>query len=100
VHSNEEDVHFCWNEEKAAANLEKHGVSFEAASYVFDDPMQLDRADVFAAGEHRSIVVGRVDGVLLTVVYSSPEEGLFRIISARTATPYERRTYERNFFQA
>jgi len=36
-----DDLHFCWDDRKAASNLKKHGVSFEAATYVFDDPMRL-----------------------------------------------------------
>jgi uncharacterized DUF497 family protein len=91
-----DELHFCWDDGKAASNLEKHGVSFEAATYVFDDPMRLEQEDVFAQGEYRNIVIGQVDGVLLTVVYASPEEDLYRIISARPATGHERKAYEQN----
>jgi uncharacterized DUF497 family protein len=54
------------------------------------------KEDVFAAREHRSVVIGLVNGVLLTVVYACPEEDLYRIISARAATAHERRVYEQN----
>lgn len=47
---------------------------------------------------NRSIVIGQVDDVLLTVVYTSPEEGLYRIVSARLVTAQERKAYEQNFF--
>jgi uncharacterized DUF497 family protein len=43
----EDELRFCWDDSKAASNLEKHDVSFEAATYVFDDPMKLERDDVF-----------------------------------------------------
>lgn len=89
-------LHFCWDARKAASNLKKHGVSFEAATYVFDDPMRLEQEDVFAQGEYRSIVIGQVDDVLLTVVYTSPEEGLYRIISSRLVTAHERKAYEQH----
>lgn len=89
---------FCWDEGKAASNLDKHGVSFEAATFVFDDPMRLEPEDVFARGEYRNIVIGQVDGVVLTVVYSAPEEDLYRIISARIAIAHERKLYEKNLF--
>lgn len=56
-------------------------------------------SDVFAEGECRNIVIGQVDDVLLTVVYTSPEEDLYRIISARPVTAHERKAYEQNFFQ-
>lgn len=94
--SRDDELHFGWDDGKAASNLEKHGVSFEAATYVFDDPMRLEQEDVFAQGEYRNIVIGYVDGVLLTVVYTSPEEDLYRIISARPATAHERKAYEQN----
>jgi hypothetical protein len=95
-----DELHFCWDDAKAASNLEKHGVSFESATYVFDDPMRLEQEDVFAQGEYRNIVIGQVDGVLLTVVYSCPEEDLYRIISARASTAHERKTYEQNYLQS
>ena len=94
----DDELHFCWDEAKAESNLDKHGVSFAAATFVFDDPMRLEQEDVFARGEYRNIVVGQVDGVVLTVVYAAPEEGLYRIISARVATAHERKAYEQNLF--
>jgi uncharacterized protein len=96
--STDDELRFCWDDVKAASNLEKHGVSFEAATYVFDDPMRFEQEDVFAQGEYRNIVIGQVNGVLLTVVYSLPEEDLYRIISARPSTAHERKAYEQNFF--
>jgi uncharacterized protein len=92
-----DDLQFCWDARKARSNLRKHGVSFEAASYVFDDPMRREEEDLFSQGEYRSIVIGRVDDELLTVVYASPEENLFRIISARLSTARERKAYEQSF---
>jgi uncharacterized DUF497 family protein len=53
----------------------------------------------FGYREYRNIIIGQVGGVLLTVVYSTPEEDLYRIISARQATANERRTHEQNFIQ-
>ena len=94
----DDELHFCWDEAKARSNLDKHCVSFEAASFVFDDPMRLEEEDVFARGEYREIVVGQVDGVVLTVVYAPLEEDVYRIISARVATAHERKAYEQNLF--
>jgi uncharacterized DUF497 family protein len=42
---NERQFHFEWDEIKAAANLDKHGVSFELASTVFHDPRLFTAAD-------------------------------------------------------
>ena len=95
-----DELHFCWDDGKAASNLDKHGVTFEAATCVFDDPMRLEREDVFAQGEHRTIVIGKADRELLTVVYVSLDEDLHRIISARLATAHERKAYEQSLFQA
>lgn len=93
----DDELRFHWDEAKAASNLDKHGVSFEAATFVFDDPRRLEEEDVFARGEYRDIVVGQVDGVVLTVVYASVEEDCYRIISARLATTRERKAYEKNY---
>jgi hypothetical protein len=96
--ASDDELHFCWDEAKAESNLEKHGVTFEAATFVFDDPRRLEREDVFARGEYRNIVIGQVDGVFLTVVYAIPEDNLCRIISARVATAHERKAYEQSHF--
>jgi uncharacterized protein len=46
-------IRFEWNEAKAAANLKKHGVSFETAVRAFDDPFSLSEQDRIEAGEQR-----------------------------------------------
>ncbi len=91
-----EDLHFEWDDAKAASNLATHGVAFEAAAAVFDDPARLEEDDLFARDEYRTIMVGSVDGMVLTVVYAEPEEALIRIISARLASANERKAYEQN----
>ena len=60
-----------WDPRKAAANLKKHGVSFEVATAIFDDPNRLEENDLFAQGEYRTIAVGVADSLTLTVVYPS-----------------------------
>lgn len=96
----DDEIHFAWDDKKAASNFIKHGVTFEDATYVFDDPMRLEELDQFSQGEYRSRCIGMVDGKVLTVVFSEPEEGLIRIISARAATPHERKSYDANIFQS
>lgn len=100
VMDDDDELQFCWDHSKGASNIEKHGVSFELATYVFDDPMRLERADAFAEGEYRSIVIGRVNDSLLSVVYTAPEGDIYRIISARFATPSERDDYDQNLFHS
>jgi uncharacterized DUF497 family protein len=88
-------VGFEWDAEKAARNIEKHNVSFEEATSVFDDPLYVDFYDPdHSADEHRYIIVGmsRIGRVLL-VSYTERED-IVRLISAREVTPAERREYE------
>lgn len=89
-------LHFEWDEAKAAANLNKHGVSFEEAQTVFSDPESLTIFDErHFEQEDRYIDVGlSIYGRLLVVVYT--ERGTtIRIISSRPATPNEHIQYER-----
>jgi uncharacterized DUF497 family protein len=87
------DELFEWDEAKAAANLAKHGVSFEEARQAFADPFAIefvdDREDY---GEDRLILLGMVDNRLLVVVHTLRADKV-RIISARDAEPHERRQY-------
>jgi uncharacterized protein len=91
-------VIFDWDDTKNAINLRKHGVSFETATVVFDDPNQLLLFDRIVDGEERWKTIGLVDGVyLLIVVHTCEEEDneeLYRLISARKAEPHERRKYD------
>jgi uncharacterized DUF497 family protein len=85
---------FEWDDAKAEANLRKHGISFRAASSVFDDPLvviELDLSEDY--GEDRFVATGRVEGLLVTVVYTERGDCI-RIISARKANADERRTYD------
>ena len=94
-------MRWTWDPDKAAANLEKHGVSFATATRVFDDPLQLSRPDPHPDGD-RWQTVGLVGQVLLLIVHTWPDEDEEiiddepegRIISARKATTHERRAYE------
>lgn len=93
------EIRFEWDDRKAESNRRKHGVSFELASLVFDDPLIYEYVDGDEHGEIRWRAVGKVDRRLIFVSYTSFEEGeaeIVRIISARRATRQERRTYERN----
>ena len=88
---------FEWHPPKAASNLEKHGVSFEEATTVFDDDLQLILQDTWhSVGERRYRCLGRSkQGRLLLVVYPERKPDITRIISARNATPREEDKYER-----
>lgn len=89
-----------WDNNKNIANRKKHGVSFELAQEVFDDPLALSKLDRVESGEERWHTLGMVDGILLLLVTHTvrDDEGeeIIRIISARKATAYERRRYEQS----
>lgn len=86
-----------WDENKAATNLSKHGVSFDEAKTVFDDPLFIAFADLdHSIGEKRLIVMGESSkGRLLVVAYTERSQ-VTRLISAREATRKERRFYEQD----
>ena len=100
------EIRFEWDPAKNLANQRKHGVSFEAASQVFFDPLHIVVDDRIVEGEQRWQALGSVPrpgGVLLLLVvaHTFREEKevdgiveVVRIISARAATREEQRTYE------
>jgi len=91
-------MEFEWDPDKAALNLEKHGVSFEEAATAFGDPLSLTISDPdHSDDEERFILLGETYlGRLIVVVHTERQERI-RIISARPATGRERRAYEREF---
>jgi len=85
-------VPFDWDSAKNAANIAKHGISFEDAARIFDGPV-LERIDMRRDyGEVRIIAFGVAEGIELAVIYTwrGPNR---RIISARRAQDRERKTY-------
>lgn len=87
---------FTWNAEKAAANRKKHGVAFEEAQTVFDNPFAVIFNDIAHSDtESREIIIGHsANNRLLLVVFVEHVQHI-RLISARTATAKEQRDYER-----
>jgi len=90
---------FEWDNEKAAKNLAKHGVSFDEAETVFADPFAGIAPDPdHSERERREIAVGlSAAGRLLLVSFTERRESI-RIISARELKPSERRLYEEENF--
>lgn len=85
------DSRFEWDDEKAARNAAKHGVTFEAAREAFDDPNALEDPD-HDPGEERWKLIGMTRTGLLLVVHTDRHER-HRIISARKATSHEKARY-------
>jgi uncharacterized DUF497 family protein len=88
-------LEFEWDPRKAAANLVKHGVSFEEAATVFGDSLGRIVGDPrHSSEEGRFVLLGfSKSRHLLPVMYTDRGEAI-RIISARRATRHERRNYE------
>lgn len=86
---------FEWDEEKAGRNLAKHGISFEEAKTVFDDPLYIDFYDPdHSEDEERYIIVGVSQANRLLVVSYTERKRSVRLISAREATRAEKEAYE------
>jgi len=90
-------LRFEWDEDKAASNRSKHGVTFDEASTVFADPLAVIFDDEeHSQGEIREVMVGHsVLQRLLLVSFTERGDDLIRIISARQATKRERKDYEK-----
>jgi uncharacterized DUF497 family protein len=88
-------MEFEWDEAKAAANLSKHGISFEEAQTIFDDPLYVDFYDPdHSQDEHRYIMIGlSKQGRLLIASYTERDDTI-RLINAREVTRSERQAYE------
>jgi uncharacterized DUF497 family protein len=90
-------VRFEWDNRKANSNLQKHRVRFEEAVTVFGDPLAVIFDDeLHSIDEIREIIIGHsTDNRLLLVSFTERSQAI-RLISARLATPKERKDYEEN----
>jgi hypothetical protein len=92
-------MRFEWDRRENRQNRAKHGISFETAQLVFKDPHALSIQDRHDNGEERWQTIGHVaQAVILLVAHTFSDEEdaeeVVRIISARKATPRERKVYE------
>lgn len=86
---------FEWDPAKAEANVRKHGVTFDEASTVFGDPLNLLMSDPdHSFGEERYLLLGVFNRRRLLVVAFAERTLRTRLISARQAIRQERRQYE------
>ena len=89
-------IRFVWDSTKAAANVRKHGISFEEAQSVFYDEFAVQFFDEDHSGdEERFLLLGMSTGArLLLVCHCERDAGhIIRIISARKATKRESTFY-------
>ena len=96
-------MRWAWDQRKNFTNRRKHGLDFETAQLVFDDPLAASRQDTHP-DEERWQTIGMIGNVVVMVAHTFPcrdhEAGddTGRIISARRATAHERRLYEEGNF--
>ena len=92
-------MHWTWDYAKNWANLRAHGLSFEAAVFVFGDPLSATQEDPYPY-EQRRRTIGMVGTQVVTVVHTWPERHaetgaeIGHLISARKATRHARKAYE------
>lgn len=88
-------MRFEWAPKKAAANLKKHGVSFQEAATVFGDPLAISFQDPdHSEEEERQITFGLSIQKRLIVVSHTQRKDRTRIIRARPIDRKERVIYE------
>ena len=90
-------MEFEWDRSKAVVNLKKHGVSFEEAKTVFDNPLAVIFDDeAHSIDEQREIIIGHSQQNRLLLIAFTARSANVRIISARLTTRKEREDYEQN----
>jgi uncharacterized protein len=67
-------VEFAWDEKKNGVNRRKHGISFETAIPVFDDPFHVSTQDREPEGEPRWQTIGMAGSVQILVVAHTVDE--------------------------
>jgi uncharacterized DUF497 family protein len=94
-------MNFDWDNNKNQSNIAKHGISFEEAIAIFDDPNILNYEDTrFNYGETRFVSIGQIilvtqEKTVIIVVIHTQKNQTIRLISARKANERERKRYER-----
>ena len=96
-------MNFEWDPDKDAWNYVKHGIRFETAAMVFDDPYHVSQLDRVVDGEERWRTMGLIGGLVIVIVVHTYREQngeeTVRIISARKVTKRESKDYEERNYQ-
>jgi uncharacterized DUF497 family protein len=87
-----------WDKTKNETNQAKHGIDFETAQLIFDDPFCITFVERVTDGEERWHAIGSIEKIIVLVAVHTyrgeNSEEVIRIISARRATPKERKLYD------
>jgi uncharacterized DUF497 family protein len=97
-----EDKEFTWFEQKNRDNVKNHGLSLMEAASVFLDPYLVVRYDDThsSADEVRWKGIGLLgNSLLLSIVFTEDQNDKIRLISAREASPKEKKDYYENIRQ-
>lgn len=89
---------FEWDDNKSRSNKKKHGIDFESAATVFDDPLMQSRVDEDGRWQTIGYSAGHILLLFVAHTYQEADEIVIRIISARRASKKEREQYEKGSF--
>ena len=88
-------VSFEWDLRKEMTNRRKYGIDFTEGTTVFGDPLSITIADPdHSQEEDRFVIMGLSNKRRLLTVVHTVRGRAIRLISARIATSYERKSYE------
>ena len=85
-------MEFQWDEKKNRANKAKHGIDFNTATELWNDPDRIEVQTKFPR-ENRNALIGKIGDKLWTAIFTR-REGASRIISVRRARKKETNLYE------
>lgn len=86
---------FEWDPDKSDKNKEKHGISFDEAKSLWNDPNGITLKANTSDGEIRLMLIAGTDGKVWAAIFTERDEST-RIISVRRARKKEKRLYEEN----
>ncbi|MFH1146300.1 MAG: BrnT family toxin [Pseudomonadota bacterium] len=84
-------MRFEWDDEKSRTNKAKHGIDFDAAKDLWNDPNRVEILTSYPI-ENRSILIGIIEKKLWTAVFTRRSDST-RIISVRRARKKEAELY-------
>jgi uncharacterized DUF497 family protein len=85
-------MNITWDPAKNRENQRKHGISFDDAKAIFQDPDRIEVLDDRDYGEERWVAIGTMGKIVALVVYTERNSGI-RLISARKADPDDTADY-------
>ena len=84
---------FEYNEHKSSINKEKHGIDFQEAQKLWEDPYAFELPSPQSEDEERFLVLGKIDSKNYTAIITYRDKNI-RIISVRRSRDKERKLYE------